>query len=123
MKTTYTIDMDVAKDELSKEELQILNILIGKIQDADVSCTCDDEYYIAHYEDDDYEPTPPPAYKVSIWLNQQDSYQKEIPSYTEEGAVFEWYKQNNLDGKLVLNKAGGKDVWYYNGFKVQLERV
>ncbi|KZR57990.1 hypothetical protein [Pseudobacillus badius] len=36
MKTTYIIDWDVAEEELSKEEFQILNILIGKIQD---SCT------------------------------------------------------------------------------------
>ena len=114
------INMSVAEVELTKQELQILNILIGKIQDSYCRCSCDDDTVSYHAIDEPSDYTPP-RYEVFITNGGEEKYNLIVSSSSYENAVLKWYQQNGLDGELRYRKES--EEWYYNGLPIHLERI
>lgn len=123
---TVNIDMEVVERALSKEELQIFNILLGKVQDLEDFVNgwntvdsgddgCEHEYY--------YSSPPPPTYYVKLMFDNDSTtlLEDKISATSIENAVIEFYKKHLLVGNLSYIK--DKDVWEYEGHPIQLERL
>ncbi|MCY8196535.1 hypothetical protein MOC90_05700 [Bacillus spizizenii] len=121
MKTTYTIDLDEAKDALNKEELQIFSVLLNKIQDhtSDFSDGYEDE------SEDEFRKRcglPPLHYFNVFLINGQEKQLNSTVAATDEAeTATAWCKENNLEGALLYSEP--KDLWLYEGAKVCVEKI
>lgn len=122
------VDMDLAERALTKEELQIFNILLGKVQDLE-------DFVNGWHEQEDelevevpltylYTPAPePPKTTFRVYCSEDvtTGLYDDIKALNEENAVLEWYKKNNLKGDLTYSKS--HNIWRYKGFQIHLERL
>ncbi|MCY8119565.1 hypothetical protein MOC45_02925 [Bacillus spizizenii] len=119
MKTTYTIDLDEAKDALNKEELQIFSVLLNKIQDhtLDFSGGYEDEHEFRK------RCGLPPLHNFNVFLinGQEKQLNSTVAATDEADAATAWCKENNLEGDLLYSEP--REIWLYEGIKLCVERL